>query len=195
MQRLVRVLPYVAGREATPTYTLKDLERRTGLKRRTLQSWGDNGVIIPDADTLHGGRGSPRFYAITELILAMLLAPCANAGLTIGHLARLANILRQGLDVHQAGAVTAMFEPGTDVIGHVLVRALHGQGENFLFIAADREGVVVISPVTDEGKAGEAGEPLAFNPLEMRGQTTRPPCFGFWIDLAVIHGLLQPTKP
>jgi hypothetical protein len=195
MQRFVRVQPYLAGRAPTPTYTLQDLERRTGLKRRTLQSWGDNRVIVPDADSLHGGRGAPRLYSVTELIIAVLLAPFADAGFTVGYLMRIAHILRQGLDVRQAGAAVAMFEPGSLEIGRALVRALAGEGQNFLFFATDREAIFICT-ATDEGEAGSAGEPISFDPLKMVSGAAQPPRFGFWIDLSVIRGLVPlPPKP
>jgi hypothetical protein len=192
MQRRVRVIPWLAGRRPTPSYILQDLERRTGLKRRTLQVWGDSGILVPDVETLHGGRGTPRHYSVTELIMAVLLAPFAKAGFTIGYLARIADILRQALDVHQAGSVPAMFEKGTLELGHALVRALHGQGRNFLFLATneaatDEERRIFIVPATDEEG------PIAFDPLELDPEgTSELPRFGFWIDLAVIAGLLKP---
>jgi hypothetical protein len=201
MARLVRTIPFTPDK----TFTLGDLEARTGLSKRTLQNWGNTGVIVADSDTLHGGRGSVRRFAVTELVIAVLLSPLARAGVTVGHLERLAGVLRQSLDVRQPGSVLSMYEPGTPAIGRALVRAIAGRGgHNFLIVAFTPE-LVLVEPVTDEAPdtmsadsvtsvpTGAAKPPTALFDLVafLRDGGPRPPRFGYWLDLAPLAGLFD----
>jgi hypothetical protein len=200
MARLVRTTPFTPNK----TFTLGDLEARTGLSKRTLQNWGNAGVIIADSDTLHGGRGSVRRFAVTELVIAILLSPVARAGVTVGHLGRLAGVLRASLDVRQAGSLIAMYEPGSAEIGRALVRAIHGHGHNFLIVAFTPE-LVIVEPVTDEvpdtmpadsvapalTEAAQPSTALIDMASFVRTGEPRPPRFGYWLDLTPLAGLFD----
>jgi hypothetical protein len=86
-------------------YTLSDLERRSGVKRRILQIWGDSGVLLPEGATAHGGKGIPRRFPASEAIVAVLVKPLAAANIQIGHLAGLAKVVRDLLGLPPSGRV------------------------------------------------------------------------------------------
>jgi hypothetical protein len=169
-------------------FILQDLVLRTGLKPRTLQVWGDVGVIVPTGIELHGGRGAARRYTWSELVIALLLTPFANSGTAIGHLVRIAAILRQALYVRQPGSAPALFEEGTVELGRVMMRAAAGQGQNFLAVAFNEETIFTAVATDEDG-------PPAFDPLALvEGGEGRRPRFGLWIDLSVLAGVFDQRR-
>jgi hypothetical protein len=78
-------------------YTLSDIEGWTRQPRRTLQGWGDAGVILAAPDTVHGGKGVHRRFPVAEVAVAVLVSPISDAGWPIGRLVPLAGILRQAI--------------------------------------------------------------------------------------------------
>jgi hypothetical protein len=140
-------------------YTLGDLERRSGVKRRILQIWGDSGVILPEGATAHAGKGIHRRFPASEVIIATLVKPLAAANIQIGHLAGLAGALRQALGLPNPGLAYGTAEPippalrgrflgmlygqGVPTIEHALSRALRGEGENFLLVAYNSTSFVI----------------------------------------------------
>jgi hypothetical protein len=181
----------IARRPSLPprTFILQDLVLRTGLKPRSLQVWGDGGVIIPTPDTsVHGGRGATRKYSWSELVIALLLTPFANSGTAIGYLVRIADILRQALYARQPGSAPALFEQGTVELGRVMMRAAAGQGQNFLMVAYNQETIFTATATDEDG-------PPAFDPLALvQGGEGRRPRFGLWIDLSVLAGVFDPRS-
>jgi len=57
------------------TYTVADVIKATGLKRRTVQFWADKGVIQATRATQEGGSGVHRSFTRNEVIIACLMHP------------------------------------------------------------------------------------------------------------------------
>ena len=51
--------------ESIERFSVAEIERRTGVARRTLQFWSDNGVLVSVA-ARHSGSGNPHYDAIAE---------------------------------------------------------------------------------------------------------------------------------
>ena len=78
-------------------YTLADLTRITGAKRRTVQLWAEGGVIIAMSGTGHGGKGTHRRFSRDEVILACIAHAFARQQMPIGTLLRATEMLRGAL--------------------------------------------------------------------------------------------------
>ncbi|MER9174610.1 MerR family transcriptional regulator [Mesorhizobium sp. M0955] len=76
-------------------YTLSDLARITGAKRRALQLWAEAGVL--HTDDVHGGRGAHRKYSRDEAIVACVMTYLANMQISIGMLVKVAGVFRSEL--------------------------------------------------------------------------------------------------
>jgi hypothetical protein len=92
-------------------YSLSDLARITGAKRRALQLWAEAGAILTQDGDIHGGRGTHRRYSRDEAIIACLLAPLSRVHqMPIGGLVEVGARVRGILSVpaHRAHIETAM---------------------------------------------------------------------------------------
>jgi hypothetical protein len=85
-------LPHLA-----PGYSLADLTRKTGSKRRTVQLWAEAGVIQADPDTERAGTGTHRRFAMEEAIIACIVHPLARRQISIGELLKISASVRTGL--------------------------------------------------------------------------------------------------
>jgi DNA-binding transcriptional MerR regulator len=57
------------------TYSVADVIKATGMKRRTIQFWADKGVIHATRPTQEGGSGVHRSFTRSEVIIACLIHP------------------------------------------------------------------------------------------------------------------------
>jgi hypothetical protein len=80
-------------------YTLADLARVTGAKRRSLQLWADAGVIVPEKSTNRGGSGTHRQFSRREAIIACIIHPFAMRQMAIGELLNLSERIRKSYDL------------------------------------------------------------------------------------------------
>jgi hypothetical protein len=102
-------------------FTLADLTRITGAKRRTVQLWAEAGVILARADTERGGSGTHRRFSRDEAIVACVLRPFAERQMSIGEVLNVATAVRRQL---QEG-------------GHareILENAIQGRWHNYLMM-------------------------------------------------------------
>ena len=81
------------------TYTVADVIKATGLKRRTVQFWADKEVIHATKGTQEGGSGVHRSFTRNELIIACLIHPLSlgwrrDQTRSLGELKELARALR-----------------------------------------------------------------------------------------------------
>lgn len=67
-------------------FTLADLTKLTGVKRRTVQLWAEAAVIEAMADTERAGTGVHRRFSRQEAMIACVLAPLTLFQLSIGAL-------------------------------------------------------------------------------------------------------------
>jgi DNA-binding transcriptional MerR regulator len=80
-------------------YTVSDVIKATGLKRRTVQFWADEEVIQATKATQEGGQGVHRSFTRNELIVACLIHPLSlgwhrDQTRSLGELNELARALR-----------------------------------------------------------------------------------------------------
>lgn len=71
---------------AEKLYTLADLVRVTGAKRRSLQLWADAGVIRAKKGTNRAGTGTHRLFSRDEAIVACIIHAFALHQMSIGEL-------------------------------------------------------------------------------------------------------------
>ncbi|TPJ85526.1 MerR family transcriptional regulator [Mesorhizobium sp. B2-5-13] len=84
-------------------YTLSDLAKITGAKRRTIQLWAEARVI--QTDDVHSGSGTYRKYSRQEAAIACLMVPFARLQMSIGQLAIISNGIRGHLNGEGDGNV------------------------------------------------------------------------------------------
>jgi hypothetical protein len=76
-------------------FSLADMTRITGAKRRTVQHWAATGVVLADPETERGGTGVHRRFSRDEVIIACLVhAFSLDQQMSVGALLRLAKALR-----------------------------------------------------------------------------------------------------
>ena len=189
-------------------YTLSDLERRAGVKRRVLQIWGESGVLLPEGATAHGGKGVHRRFRASEAVIAVLVKPLAAANIQIGHLAGFAGALRQALGLPNPGPRRGTVEqipPALQgrflgmlygqgaTIAHALARALRGEGENFLLIAYNST-TFSIGALEEDDPANPPPSGIAafFRRPVMRRE---PPDMVFCLDLKRLAGIFDEEPP
>jgi hypothetical protein len=78
-------------------YTLADVTRITGAKRRSVQLWAEAGVIKADLATERAGAGVHRSFDRNEVIIACVVNGVAVQGVPIGKLLKLSSNLRYAL--------------------------------------------------------------------------------------------------
>jgi DNA-binding transcriptional MerR regulator len=78
-------------------YTLSDLVRVTGAKRRSLQLWADAGVIRSSRDTDRAGTGTHRLFSQDEAIVACIIRGFAMHQIAIGELRHISARVREAL--------------------------------------------------------------------------------------------------
>jgi DNA-binding transcriptional MerR regulator len=77
------------------SYTLADLERVTGAKRRSLQLWADAGVIEPERGTNRAGTGTHRRFSREQAIVACIIRGFAERQMAIGELLAVAKMIKE----------------------------------------------------------------------------------------------------
>jgi hypothetical protein len=191
-------------------YSLGDLERRTGVKRRILQIWGESGVLFPEGATAHGGKGVHRRFPASEAIVAVLMKPLAEANIQVGHLAGLAQVVRNGLGVHpppEAYGTAGLSHPairdrfpgmrygqGIPAIAHTLSRALRGEGENYLLVAYDPTSFATVGTIEEDDPQNPPPSGIAafFRTLAFRRDR---PYMAFCLDLKRLAGIFDEDLP
>lgn len=79
------------------TYSLADLTRITGAKRRSVQLWAEAGAIKANPSTERAGSGTHRSFSRDEAIIACLIHPFAMRQMAIGELLNVADAVRRHL--------------------------------------------------------------------------------------------------
>ncbi len=76
-------------------YSLADLTRLTGAKRRSVQLWAEAGVILADPGTDRAGTGTHRKFSRQEAVIALVINPLAKLHISIGDLLKVADSVRR----------------------------------------------------------------------------------------------------
>ena len=111
------------------SYTLAEVTKRTGAKRRSVQMWADAVIIHAIPDTDRAGTGVHRRFDSDELKIVALLASLADWGMPIGWLKHFALRFREALrgKTKKGKAYTTAQE-----LERALNRAIAGKGNNYL---------------------------------------------------------------
>lgn len=110
-------------------FTLADLVRITGAKRRSLQLWADRGALKADPGTDAAGSGVHRVFSKDEAIIACVLNGFARQEVAIG------NLVKVALGIRIAYLRVPQMRETFD-------EALRGEGRNFLIY--NLEGAVTL---------------------------------------------------
>jgi hypothetical protein len=105
-------------------YTLSDLTRLTGAKRRSVQLWAEGGAIRAEEETERQGSGVHRTFSRDEAIVACILAPFAEMGAPIGRLIRISNWLRERILKERRKEIEAGLKDTHPV--YLAVHSIHG---------------------------------------------------------------------
>jgi hypothetical protein len=148
-------------------FTLAEVVKRTGAKRRSVQLWADAGVILGAPGTDREGTGTHREFDLAGLRIAALVVPLANMGVPIGMLRRFSAEIRSALlvaGVARLNVGAALFieewSPGSQATGKILDRAAKRIGQNYVVVQFSREKLL-LGWLTDE-----AG-PVAISPVKV----------------------------
>jgi len=75
-------------------YSLADLTKLTGAKRRSVQLWAEAGVIQAKRETERAGTGTHRRFSRREAIIACIVKVFADGRVSIGVLKAIAQAVR-----------------------------------------------------------------------------------------------------
>jgi hypothetical protein len=115
-------------------YTLADLTRITGAKRRTVQLWAEAGVIRARPATERGGTGVHRQFSIEEAFIACVMTAFVELRMGIGTLLKLSKLLRGTLK--ETPGLAEQIAMG-NVFARLLVRPVKGELEMKFFWLGD----------------------------------------------------------
>jgi hypothetical protein len=76
-------------------YTLADLTRITGAKRRSVQLWAEAGVIRAKRETERRGTGTHRRFTRDEAVIACIVHAFARQQMAIGTLLEISQVMRR----------------------------------------------------------------------------------------------------
>jgi hypothetical protein len=135
-------------------YTLADLARVSGAKRRSLQLWADAGVIVPEKSTDRGGSGTHRQFSRKEAIIACIIHAFALHQVSIGELQIISMAIRVFLLVSSKGELEERFgkswiklyktkkerSGGTAQDIQILESAIRGEGDAIFVFESWKDG-------------------------------------------------------
>ena len=127
-----------------PIYTLADIERLTGAKRRAAQVWADARILQPVPESDRAGSGTHRRFTQKELEIAAVLAPLAGMGIPIGSLARVATVIRK------LPLWSKRENENAKNMLEIMERARQGEGRNFLVCSGVKTARPLIDFVSEE---------------------------------------------
>ena len=146
--------------------TLSEVVSLTGAKRRSVQIWGDRGVIQPVRGTEDAGTGVHRQFSIDEVRLVALLAPLSDLGLPVGWLRYFSAEFRKAL--HRSAREHRDRADTRELLARALHRAVANEGRNYLLFT-HKEKSLWFEVITDDERAPIVNLGLCFEaPLGSR---------------------------
>ena len=105
-------------------YTLADLTKIVGAKRRSVQLWAEAGVIQADPLTERAGTGVARRFGWDEAVIACIIHAFAIRQVSIGHLLKLSGGLRTRLRRHEVReSIKSALRPSVDAAYLIIAEA------------------------------------------------------------------------
>jgi hypothetical protein len=106
-------------------FTLADLTRMSGAKRRTVQLWAEGGALLADPVTERQGSGVHRIFNRDEAVICLILSRVEQWHVSIGRLRQIAAGIRTQLQTNSA--VRNLIEATVTGVGTATL-ALHADG-------------------------------------------------------------------
>ncbi len=109
-------------------FSLADLARITGAKRRTVQHWAATGVILANPETERGGTGVHRRFSRDEVVIACLVhAFSFEHQMSVGALLRLSEALRESIH-------------GSAIFNQWVAEAIRNEAALYVMLIRDKVG-------------------------------------------------------
>jgi hypothetical protein len=119
----------------TTLYTLAELTRMSGAKRRSVQLWAEAGAIEAEKSTERAGTGVHRAFRKDEVLVACVVAAFALDNAPIGVL----------IDV--GAAIRGLLRSRDRYSRELLYEAVRNTGEKYFFVYDQNRSPLVTSPV------------------------------------------------
>lgn len=120
-------------------FSVSQVERLTGVNRKTLHFWDHSGFLSPSLQAAHG-TGSRRLYGFRDLVALRVAAQLRNAGISLQSLRMVTERLRSLTDLENPLAETYLVTDGVDVWerrGDELLSWLREPGQRFFSFVID----------------------------------------------------------
>lgn len=120
-------------------FTVSQVERLTGVNRKTLHFWDRTGFLSPGIQAAHG-TGSRRQYSFRDLVALRVAAQLRAAGISLQSLRVVMDRLRTRNDLESPLAETYLVTDGTEVWerrGDDLMAVLRRPGQGFFTFVID----------------------------------------------------------
>lgn len=95
-------------------FSVSQVERLTGVNRKTLHFWDRSGFLSPSVLGAHG-TGSRRIYSFRDLVALRVAAQLRDAGISLQSLRKVVAVLREMRGLEQPLAETYLITNGHDV--------------------------------------------------------------------------------
>lgn len=120
-------------------FTVSQVERLTGVNRKTLHFWDHSGFLSPSLQRAHG-TGSRRLYSFRDLVALRVAAQLRKAGISLQSLRAVTERLKTLTDLDNPLAETYLVTDGVDVWerrGDELLSWLREPGQRFFSFVID----------------------------------------------------------
>jgi DNA-binding transcriptional MerR regulator len=95
-------------------FSVSQVERLTGINRKTLHFWDHSGFLSPSLQPAHGA-GSRRRYSFRDVVALRVAAQLRDAGISVQHLRRIVDRIRQWEQLEKPLAETYLVTDGVEV--------------------------------------------------------------------------------
>ena len=170
------------------SYTLSEIVKLTGAKRRSVQVWADAGFVLAVDGTDRAGTGVHRRFEIEEVRLIALLVPLARMGVPIGWLRYFATKFRESFqyesfqyESRKRSRAMKVKERERRKLARAFERAVEGDGHNYLLFTHGKNHLG-FEVITDEKSPARVSLPKCFDIFGLAGQLS----FVGFLDLNAI---------
>lgn len=118
-------------------FTLADLTKMTGAKRRSVQLWAEAGVIEAMPETERAGTGTHRRFSHDEAIICLIISQFSKFQISIGKLKGMAGVFRNIM----VGGKESDTSKENITRGRILA-SIHGSEPVHLTVSMDDERVL-----------------------------------------------------
>jgi DNA-binding transcriptional MerR regulator len=156
-------------------YSVSQVERLTGINRKTLHFWDHSGFLSPSLRAAHG-TGSRRLYSFRDLVALKVAAELREAGVSLQSLRLVTDRLRAMADADNPLAETYLVTDGRDVWerrGDELLSWLRQPGQRAFAFVIDVSRTVGALRASTDGAPVDPGFHIASAPNDAHAQFGR----------------------